>query len=100
MELLILLYLLVIILTLPLLLSKELRTPHSAPHNRLGRIPLPFTSKTLAVVDVLSTTLAGIAIALITGTQIFIVIPTVFLMGILVHFIFSIQTPLNQLIGL
>lgn len=93
-------YIILILLTLPLLLSDELRTPHSPPHNRLGRIPLPFTDKTLAVVDVIPTIIAGIIIGLITNTSIFITIPSVFIIGILVHFIFNIQTPLNQLLGL
>ncbi len=93
-------YIVLILLTLPLLLSKELRTPHSPPHNRLGRIPLPWTDKTLAVVDVIPTILAGIFIALLTGTSVLITLPSVFLIGILVHFIFKIQTPLNKLVGL
>ena len=93
-------YIILILLTLPLLLSDELRTPHSPPHNRLGRIPLPFTDKTLAIVDIVPTVISGIVIGLITNTSIFITLPSVFIIGILVHFTFNIQTPLNQLLGL
>ena len=93
-------YIILILLTLPLLLSDELRTPHSPPHNRLGRIPLPFTDKTLAIVDIVPTVISGIVIGLITNTSIFITLPSVFIIGIIVHFIFNIQTPLNQLLGL
>lgn len=77
-------YLLIGLLSVPLVFSKDLRTVGSESHNRLGRIG-PF-----AVVDIL----AVVIISYITKLNFFLLI----LVGIVMHMIFCIKTPLNTML--
>jgi hypothetical protein len=90
--------LLVMLITLPLLCSKTARTVNSATHNRLGRISIPFTDKSLAVVDIIPTFIIGVIIGVVSGYSMIITIPLIFMVGIITHYIFNIKTPLNEII--
>ena len=87
-----LLFAVISVLSWPLNADPVLRVPDTEPHNRLGRIC------GLAIIDVLPTILLGVLISWLTGISLRNAILGAFITGIVTHWLFEINTPLNVLL--